>query len=567
MNNRVIRDYIASLKEDKELDAIFPLLLNAMGFRIVSTPVNSKGQSQYGKDVIAWGKAEDGILYRWYFELKGNAAKDIDDRTFGIKDGVRDSIQAAKDTPFEEPAMPFFNNLPIKICFVHNGILKENTRPQYDGFIKREFPDDCPIKFERWDIERLTDYFAKYLFDENLFCDEESYKLLLKTLILMDAPGWSTGNVDRVIDVQLERCPLVKIQNRLIDKTFSALGLLMELVMKYAVENGNLLPAKQTSERVVLKTWTWILKNNKENTKKILDLFNGLVLRHLRIYHEYVKKLIPLATSYKGLFQVGGGETEKVFYPMRCYDFMNDLLYYTVVVQLYNSDPQIQKKHVKMIADVIKANSGFNSPLLDTNSITLLILIRFTEAYDKEGLLHKVVSDLIRDICFNVVLRHKDSRMWPELYGNRRSVAKSVFSKSEEYTDASSLFLMTLIEILAWLNVDELYKFLRKEIVDSEVDLQVAYPVEANDLEVKLFEKRLYDEIAVETSIELPEKLSDFKKSFRKRYNHIPLRTEKTPFSFLILLAHIHYQTDMFPDYVSFGFLEKLDKSKIKSQI
>jgi hypothetical protein len=110
------------------------------------------------------------------------------------------------------------------------------------------------------------------------------------------------------------------------------------------------------------------------------------------------------------------------------------------------------------------------------------------------------------------------------------------------------------------MDVEELYEFLRKEIVDSKVDLQVAYPVESNDLEVNMFEKRLYDEIAVETSIELPEKLSDFKKKFRKYYNHIPLRTEETPFYFLILLAHIHYQTDMFPDYVNFGFLERLKK-------
>lgn len=558
MNNRIIRDYIISLKEDKELDAIFPLLLNAMGFRIVSTPISSKGQSQYGKDVIAWGEAEDGILYRWYFQLKGNAAKDIDDHTFSMPDGVRASILAAKDTPFEDPAIPFFNNLPIKICFVHNGILKENTRPQYEGFINSEFPDNGAMKFERWDIERLTDYFAEFLFDENLFCDEESYKLLLKTLILMDAPGWTVGNVDRVIDVQLDRCPLDKANNRLIKKTFAVLELLMELVLKYAVDNGNLLPAKQTSERVVLRTWVWILKNNKEKTKKILDLFNNLVLRHLSIYHEYIAKLIPLATIYKGLFQVGGGETERVFYPMRCYDFLNDLLYYSIVVQAYNQDLQIQKDHVKMIADVINANSGFNSPLLDTNSITLLILLRYTDANDKDGRLRKVVSNLIKNICFNVVLRHKDMKMWPELYGNRRSVAKSVFSKSDEYTDASSLFLMTLIEIVAWMDGEDLYEFLRKEIVESEVNLQVAYPVESNDLEVKLFEKRLYDEIAVETSFELPEKLSDFKKSFRKMYNHISLRTEKSPFYFLILLAHIHYQTDMFPDYVSFGFLEKL---------
>ena len=44
MKNRIIREYLESLKEDKELDYIFPILLDAMGFRIVSTPKNSKGR-------------------------------------------------------------------------------------------------------------------------------------------------------------------------------------------------------------------------------------------------------------------------------------------------------------------------------------------------------------------------------------------------------------------------------------------------------------------------------------------------------------------------------------------
>ena len=53
MKKRIIRDYLSSLKEDNELDYIFPILLSAMDFRLISTPRNSKGQSQYGKDVVA----------------------------------------------------------------------------------------------------------------------------------------------------------------------------------------------------------------------------------------------------------------------------------------------------------------------------------------------------------------------------------------------------------------------------------------------------------------------------------------------------------------------------------
>lgn len=68
-NNLIVREYLESLKEDSELDYLFPILLNLMGFRIVSTPKDSKGQPQYGKDVIAVGRDSDGVKKRFYFEL------------------------------------------------------------------------------------------------------------------------------------------------------------------------------------------------------------------------------------------------------------------------------------------------------------------------------------------------------------------------------------------------------------------------------------------------------------------------------------------------------------------
>ena len=135
MKQRIVRDYLESLKEDSELDYIFPMLLESMDFRIVTTPRSSKGQPQYGKDVVAIGKDEDGVIHRWYFELKGNADKDIDDNTFNKRDGIRESILAAKDVPYEDSSIPRFNSLPSKIVVVHNGILKEKLPRIQDGKI------------------------------------------------------------------------------------------------------------------------------------------------------------------------------------------------------------------------------------------------------------------------------------------------------------------------------------------------------------------------------------------------------------------------------------------------
>lgn len=182
-NSIIVQEYLSSLKEDKELDYLFPKLLNLMGYRIVQTAKESKGQSQYGKDIVAVGKDDKGKLYRWYFELKGYADKDISDKNYSVPDGIRESIIEAKDTAFSDSTIVGFNSLPIKIVLVHNGVLKTNIRPTFEGFISREFKSE---EFERWDIYHLTNLFSQFLFSEYLLSDEQSNRLLKKSLVFLD---------------------------------------------------------------------------------------------------------------------------------------------------------------------------------------------------------------------------------------------------------------------------------------------------------------------------------------------------------------------------------------------
>ena len=125
-----------------------------MGYKIIATPKGSKGQPQYGKDVIAAREDTDGVKKKFYFELKGYSDKDIDDTIFYKRDGIRESLLAAKEAVFNDRSIPGLNDLPFKVILVHNGIVKSNTRNILDGFIANEFPNN---NFERWDIHTLTD--------------------------------------------------------------------------------------------------------------------------------------------------------------------------------------------------------------------------------------------------------------------------------------------------------------------------------------------------------------------------------------------------------------------------
>ena len=553
--SKIIREYLESLKEDKELDAIFPTLLEAMNFRIVTTPRNSKGCDQYGKDVVAIGKGEDGNIYRWYFELKGNAAKDITSSTFNMADGVRESLLAAKDVPYIDSAIPSFNKLPHKIVFVHNGILHENAKVQYEQFIQAHFAED---EFERWDIDKLVGLFATYLFDECMLSDDSSYKMLKKMLLMCDAPGWKENDV-RTLTKQL--CEQCHVDNkRQVISTLAGLKLILSMIYEVCQEAKNLLPAKKSSDIIVLLTWGWILKNHLEGKRYVIETFDGLIEMHLSIYQEYLNKIGRVARTYKGLY-MREGEIEKVMYPIRCYDYLADVLYYFNAVRRWQSRKLVQIMQDEVMR-VIEMNSGFDVMLLDTQSIPLLMLVRFlfTNNCSEENTGRFV--RFINKVLTNLMRRKRHNNMFPELYGNRKACAKSLYEKSDEYVDGSSLLLVVLMEIIAWLGYEEWYKLLREEILKAKVNLQVAYPIPDDELEVKMYEHRLMNEMCVETNIQLPETLDEFKKAFVKRYDSIDFRTEKTQFGYLTILAHKYYQTDMFPDYVDFGFLKPLKEEK-----
>ena len=231
IRQEIIKQYIASLREDDELDFIFPLLLERMGFRVLSTPRQSKGQSQYGRDVIAIKKL-NGVQTLYLFELKGFGAKDINDRTLSEPDGLIESLRASKYTTFEDASIPNLNSYPRQYVFVHNGLVEAIAQPTLNGFINTEFPDG---NFERWDLGILTALFSRYLFDETLLADDESYRLFKKTLVLLDAEENDFSDLVAIVNLQVEKMESAKNENRRkLINFFATLRLILSKVYFYS---------------------------------------------------------------------------------------------------------------------------------------------------------------------------------------------------------------------------------------------------------------------------------------------------------------------------------------------
>jgi hypothetical protein len=556
-NNIIVREYLESLKEDTELDYLFPIMLNIMGFRIISTAKEAKGQSQYGKDIIAVGNDENGVLHRFYFELKGHDAKDITDSNYFVKDGVRESIIEAKDTAFNDASVPNFNTLPIKIVFVHNGTIKTNIRPTFDGFINTTFPNGG---FERWDIYKLTDLFSEYLFGEYLLTDDESLRLFKKTLVLLDAPNNNFSDFQALVDLQIEKIKEVK-GGRALKKFFATLNLLSMVILHYSKENNNLFPARECLTYLLLKVWAWVLKNKLEEKKSTLTEYRKLVSIHFEMLEAYFEKTISVAKTEDGLYSERGGPFEEVGYPIRCFDYLNYLVYYLQARKQWpkftnelpaTKDRVLGKFHKALLMEIIDNNDGCARPLLDNHSIAILnaILYFLKDKNLTQAELNFIGGDYLVRIFNNLMIIKTIRGRFPELHNNANTLTEYVSTKTRPYNyeDRSSLLIPILFELVALFNAKSIYKDF-KDGIKGKVNLQTACPnFQEFDIEQLLFEKHFNEEYYIEHNIELPDLLSDFRKAVEEKgIEKIDYRTDKAGFSFMRILAHVYYENEFFP--------------------
>ena len=553
IRQEVIKQYIASLKEDGELDYIFPLLLQRMGFRILSTPRQSKGQPQYGRDVVAAKKVK-GVNTLYLFELKGFRAKDITDRSLNEKDGLIESLRASKNTKYRDSSIPELASYKRQFVYVHNGYAESNALLTLNDFVAEEFPEK---NFERWDLEKLTELFSQYLFDETLLADEENYCLFKKVLVLLDAEGNDFSDMASLINLQIGKMEAAKKDNQRAQLNFFAtMRLIASMVYFYSKEADNLLPAKFCIDTIVIKTWAWILRNKLEKRTTILKHFSSLVILQMQIYEEYLNKVLVIAGLDKSIYSFESSDIERVFYPLRCYDFLGDLIYYFTVTEAYAViDKNEVNRRLGVLKTIIRKNNACTMPLLDNHSIVIQMacLYLFTHQQGKDDM--KCLGDYVVDTVINLSKRWQKQQMWPEMSGNKLALCRSLYTKDEDYKCESSLLLMIIFELIALLNIPLLYTTFKKVVEDSKVNLQIAFPNhEEYDIEQKLFEHRLDEELPVQTNIALPAAIEEFQNNFKKKYKSISYRTDASGYGFLRILAHKYYETDLFPDYLSRDF-------------
>lgn len=559
-----VREYLESLTEKNELNVIFPFLLESMGFTVLTKPSENLGLKEFGKDIIAVGKDESGIKKKFYFELKGGDDRDITEKSLNKSDGIISSIHDAAFVDYNS-AYPKFQDIPLVIVIVHNGIVKGNASALLEGFFNK-MKKLCPdIEFTRWDIDELARLFSKHLFGTYLLSDDTTRKNLNRVLINLDSIQEVSIDFKELIKGVLYKYDWTNKKGKIPRPwvlTFETLKLIGFIIYRESVSNNNLGIAEKHIRLLVIDFWYWLLKNKLENRSVVKKYFEEVYILYLHVLTEFGSRVLPIALKKDGLYYPNGGAYEQIGYTLRTHDFISLMIY-----GLNNSEDNDSNGQdvVELVNQLIIQNSVSRRPLLDIHSIPILDVILFFHKLNRDDLaIHH-----LREVYSYIKFTKDNSGRIPDASNNPQNVIKLFATgvKPVYYIESTSLLLGLLTELTVIFNLEKDFCNIRDFAIENSIDLAIFVPHHGeesnskeliedteNDLEEQLFSKsfqdgyqteiQLHDERREKISFEVfKQQLIKCKNEFNYRY-----RSDIAGFGIIRDLAHFHFKTPYFPD-------------------
>lgn len=299
----IIRDYLLSLKEKDELDTILCDLCFQMGYTLSSIP--KTGNRQYGVDISA-SNASEVLLF---VVKQGNISRATWDNN---QNSVRQSLNDIKDSYFHCNLKLNEDTKTIKIIVATNGYMEEAVKPSWKGYTSNDtYFDGIKIKYDFWDIEKITNLIFKYLFNEKLF-DKETQSNMRKALYYVDEGDYRNSYFENVIDAFSQKMVLENSDSKK-EKLARSAFLASQMVAYYAHQAGRNKLAIAATEYFIIRYW-YCMKREAFGKPKLIEKIPSFLKQYEKwndIYYETVK---PFCYKKDGFFAFHPAENTVLIY-------------------------------------------------------------------------------------------------------------------------------------------------------------------------------------------------------------------------------------------------------------
>ncbi|PST93944.1 hypothetical protein C9I86_04555 [Photobacterium sp. NCIMB 13483] len=280
----ILKQYLASLKERKELDAVLPDLLSSMGMNVFIFP--SRGFKEYGVDIAAVGQLQDDKEESVYlFSVKsGNLTRET--WSGQSNQSLLPSLQEILYGFIPCRIPPQHKAKPIVICLCFGGDVNSGIRQEVTGFESINSRDN--LRFEEWNGDMLAEYIQQHLLKEKLL-PSSNQALLRKSLALLEEPESSSKHFSLLIGEVLSNA----IDADSVASSITRVNVCLWVLFSWCRDTKNLEAAYLSSERALLLAWDKV-KDYYTGKNKPSKAFDSILDTYQQITDCYVDRcLIP----------------------------------------------------------------------------------------------------------------------------------------------------------------------------------------------------------------------------------------------------------------------------------
>ncbi|WPD25050.1 MAG: hypothetical protein SD837_10900 [Candidatus Electrothrix scaldis] len=483
----IIREYLASLRERRELDALLPDLLSQMGLDVFAKP--GIGNRQYGVDVAAFGSIDGEPKKVYLFSIKRGDLGRKDWNSGSIQD-LQPSMDEIRDTYIPTHLPVEYKDKPIEICICFGGDLKEEVRLNVSTYEEKYRTEQ--LSFSEWGGEKIAGYIEKFLLREELL-PKDCRRLLRKSLAMLDEPDVSHRHF----------CQLIKLLANNEDKkpkeiltAMRQLNLCLWILYTWCREADNLESSFLSGERAVLTAWhigkPFLNKKKKGKISTALLETSAFILSlYTQIVHYYLENKILPHTGKLYAISRATAPSCALDVNLKLFDLLGRLALsgiwlYWLSSRLSQDDTQETEKVIQQgieqyrlgITQLIANNPILFTPYKDDQAIDIALAAYFLAIDPKNhGDLHAWLSNMVNRIHF----LFQTNSNYPCTLRNYHELLEHPIQDREDYqknvTNASVLY-PTIAVFAALFGFENIYSAVQKIKSDflEHCDFQYWYP-------------------------------------------------------------------------------------------
>lgn len=436
----LLLDYLSSLREREELDAIFPDLLAEHGFEVFSRP--GRGGAQRGVDVGATRVEESGRVV-YLFTIKPGDLNRAD--WSGSTQAVRQSLEEILEAYIPNRLPDEYRSDPIVVCVVIGGAMNETVRELFTGFCRKH--RSARIEFSEWNGERLAGMLMSGIHGETVIV-KGLRSPLQKSIAMVDFPDVS----ERHFKVLAELVSEAADDDVGLVRASLQISVCAWMIYVWCRQSGNMESAMRASEISLATLWSLTCKAESSPVKaKMREAFSRCVEMHIQVFDTYFEDRIRPAMGSEDWVARSVGSRSPVDASLIGHRLMGRC----AIAGLWRLWLQDEGRSVaglrdpatylKDAMDIWEQNLALSLPIADFQSSSVGSVMLLSARCKNEGLrLAAMIGEMISRLGFALATRTR----YPVVFSSYSDLAMHPRSKDDRYFERAG-GASTLVPLVA----------------------------------------------------------------------------------------------------------------------